>query len=38
MSGLLVAVIGDDLKTTLFPGNDSPLGLTFKIQNIDYTG
>jgi putative ABC transport system permease protein len=37
MSGSLVAVIGDDLKTTLFPGNDSPLGLTFKIQNIDFT-
>src|SRR6185312_14479761 len=32
-----VAVIGDDLKTTLFPGNDSPLGLTFKIQGIDFT-
>jgi len=36
-SGIPVAVIGDDLKTTLFPGNDSPLGLTFKIQNIDFT-
>ena len=34
---LNVAVIGDDLKTTLFPGHDSPLGLTFKIQNIDFT-
>jgi putative ABC transport system permease protein len=32
-----VAVIGDDVKTTLFPGNDSPLGLTFKIQGIDFT-
>jgi putative ABC transport system permease protein len=32
-----VAVIGDDLKTTLFPGNDSPLGLTFKIQGMDFT-
>jgi putative ABC transport system permease protein len=37
MSGLNVAVIGDDLKTTLFPGNDSPLGFTFKIQGIDFT-
>ena len=37
MSGSNVAVIGDDLKTTLFPGNDSPLGLTFKIQGIDFT-
>src|SRR3569833_1504438 len=36
-SGSHVAVIGDDLKTTLFPGNDSPLGLTFKIQGIDFT-
>jgi putative ABC transport system permease protein len=36
-SGSNVAVIGDDLKTTLFPGNDSPLGLTFKIQGIDFT-
>ena len=36
-SGSKVAVIGDDLKTTLFPGNDSPMGLEFKIQNIDFT-
>ena len=36
-SGSNVAVIGDDLKTTLFPGNDSPLGMTFKIQGIDFT-
>jgi putative ABC transport system permease protein len=36
-NGSHVAVIGDDLKTTLFPGNDSPLGLDFKIQNIDFT-
>jgi putative ABC transport system permease protein len=35
--GSNVAVIGDDVKTTLFPGNDSPLGLQFKIQNIDFT-
>jgi len=32
-----VAVIGDDLKTTLFPGGGSPLGRTFKIQNLDFT-
>ena len=37
MNGSAVAVIGDDLKTTLFPGNSSPLGLQFKIQNIDFT-
>jgi putative ABC transport system permease protein len=37
MNGSPVAVIGDDLKTTLFPGSDSPLGLTFKIQDIDFT-
>jgi putative ABC transport system permease protein len=37
MSGSAVAVIGDDLKTTLFAGSDSPVGLTFKIQNIDFT-
>ena len=36
-SGLPVAVVGDEVKTTLFPGNDSPLGLTFKIQGIDFT-
>jgi len=35
-SGSNVAVVGDDIKTTLFPGNDSPLGLTFKIQGIDF--
>ncbi len=35
-SGYSVAVIGDELKTTLFPGNDSPLGLAFKIQGIDF--
>jgi putative ABC transport system permease protein len=32
-----VAVIGDDLKTTLFPGGGSTLGRTFKIQNLDFT-
>lgn len=31
-----VAVIGDDVKTTLFPGG-SPLGKTFKIQNLEFT-
>ncbi len=31
-----VAVIGDDLKTTLFPDGGSPLGRTFKIQNLDF--
>ena len=32
-----VAVIGDDLKTNLFPGGGSPLGKTFKIQDLDFT-
>ena len=32
-----VAVIGDDLKNTLFPDGGSPLGKTFKIQNLDFT-
>jgi putative ABC transport system permease protein len=36
MGGSNVAVIGDELKTTLFPGNASPLGLSFKIQGIDF--
>ncbi len=37
MNGSPVAVIGDEVKTTLFPGNDSPLGLVFKIQGIEFT-
>lgn len=37
MSGLNVAVVGDDVKTNLFPGMDSPLGQTFKIQGVDFT-
>ena len=32
-----VAVIGDDLKNNLFPGVGSPIGRTFKIQDIDFT-
>jgi len=32
-----VAVIGDDLKNNLFPGGGSPLGRTFKIQDLDFT-
>jgi putative ABC transport system permease protein len=32
-----VAVIGDDLKNTLFPDGGSTLGRTFKIQNLDFT-
>ena len=32
-----VAVIGDDLRNTLFPDGASPLGRTFKIQNLDFT-
>ncbi len=32
-----VAVIGDDLKTNLFPGSGSPVGRSFKIKGIDFT-
>jgi putative ABC transport system permease protein len=32
-----VAVIGQDLKNNLFPGIASPLGKTFKIQDLDFT-
>jgi putative ABC transport system permease protein len=32
-----VAVIGDDLKNNLFPDGDSPVGRTFKIQDLDFT-
>jgi len=32
-----VAVIGDDLKNNLFPGIGSPLGKTFKIQDLEFT-
>ena len=32
-----VAVIGDDVKNLLFPSLSSPLGKTFKIQNLDFT-
>jgi putative ABC transport system permease protein len=32
-----VAVIGDDVKTALFPGTGSPLGKTFKLQDLDFT-
>lgn len=36
-SGEFVAVIGDDVKTILFPTLASPIGKTFKIQNLDFT-
>jgi putative ABC transport system permease protein len=32
-----VAVIGDTLKTTLFPGESSPLGQTLRIEGIEFT-
>jgi putative ABC transport system permease protein len=32
-----VAVIGDDLRKNLFPDGGSPLGRTFKIQDLDFT-
>ena len=31
-----VAVIGDDLKNNLFPGGASPIGRSFKIQDLDF--
>ncbi len=36
-SAASVAVIGDDVKNTLFPSVGSPMGRTFKIQGIDFT-
>jgi putative ABC transport system permease protein len=36
-SSAYVAVIGDDLKNNLFPSVGSPMGRTFKIQDIDFT-
>jgi putative ABC transport system permease protein len=36
-SAAYVAVIGDDLKNNLFPSVGSPMGRTFKIQDIDFT-
>jgi putative ABC transport system permease protein len=36
-SAAYVAVIGDDLKNNLFPSVGTPLGRTFKIQDIDFT-
>jgi putative ABC transport system permease protein len=35
-SAAFVAVIGDDVRTALFPGSGSPLGKTFKIQDLDF--
>ncbi|HTA45581.1 MAG TPA: ABC transporter permease [Bryobacteraceae bacterium] len=32
-----VAIIGDDLKNNLFPDGASPVGRTFKIQDLDFT-
>jgi putative ABC transport system permease protein len=32
-----VAVIGDELKNNLFPDGASPVGRTFKIQDLDFT-
>jgi putative ABC transport system permease protein len=32
-----VAVIGDDVKTNLFPDGSSPLGKTFRIQGLEFT-
>ena len=32
-----VAVIGDTVKTTLFPGDTSPLNQTLRIEGIEYT-
>ncbi len=32
-----VAVIGDELRNNLFPDGSSPVGRTFKIQDLDFT-
>jgi len=32
-----VAIIGDDLRKNLFPDGSSPVGRTFKIQDLDFT-
>jgi putative ABC transport system permease protein len=32
-----VAVIGDDLRKNLFPAGGSPLGRTFRIQDLEFT-
>jgi putative ABC transport system permease protein len=37
LAGAYVAVIGDDLRINLFPGGGSPIGKTFKIQDLDFT-
>jgi putative ABC transport system permease protein len=36
-NGSRVAVIGDDVKTNLFPEGGSPLGKTFRIQGLEFT-
>jgi putative ABC transport system permease protein len=35
-SRAFVAVIGDTLKTTLFPGESSPLGQTLRVEGIEF--
>lgn len=35
-NGSYVAVIGDDVKNTLFPGSGSPLGKIFNIKGFDF--
>ena len=36
-SRAFVAVIGDTVKTTLFPGDTSPLGGIIRIEGIEFT-
>ena len=36
-SRAFVAVIGDTVRTTLFPGDASPLGKTIRIEGIEFT-
>jgi putative ABC transport system permease protein len=36
-SAAFLAVIGDDLKNTLFPDGGSTLGRSFRIQNLEFT-
>jgi len=37
LNAAFVAVIGDDLRDRLFPGGGSPLGKTFRIQDLEFT-
>jgi putative ABC transport system permease protein len=36
-SRAFVAVIGDTVRTTLFPGEAAPLGRTFRVEGVEFT-